>query len=64
MNQDQEREANELTSVLRSVTLHSGVAARPEIREPLLDLATKVLKTVDGTTKDDLAIAITNLEEV
>ena len=61
MTDEQEREANELTSLLRAVTVHGGHGQRDEVRKPLLNLAGKLVKKVDGQTRNELEIARANL---
>jgi hypothetical protein len=61
MTTEQEREANELTSLLRAVALHSNHGARDEVRKPLVKLADQMVKKVDGQTRNELEIARANV---
>jgi hypothetical protein len=61
MTDQQEREGNELTLLLRAVVVHANPAATAAIKEPLLKLADKLLKKVDGQTSNELKIARANL---
>jgi hypothetical protein len=59
MTDKQEREAIELTGFLRDAVKYPDLATL--VRKPLLAHATKLLKSVDGTTKNELQIARENV---
>ena len=61
MTDEQEREANELTSLLRAVTVHGSTAALAAITPSLLKLTDKLVKQTDGQTRNELSIARANL---
>ena len=61
MTDKQEREANQLTLLLRAVTVHGSTAVLAAITPSLLKLTDKLVKKTDGQTRNELEIARSNL---
>jgi hypothetical protein len=62
MTEKQEREALELVGALGALVAYPKIAKL--VRKSLLARADKLLRSVDGTTKNELAIARANLKEI
>jgi hypothetical protein len=61
MTEQEEREANELIGLLTAAVLYPDAVRNSGIAKPLLKLADKQLKAVDGTPANELQVARANL---
>jgi hypothetical protein len=61
MTDAEEREALEATALLRAVAVHGSTSATAAIQAPLVKLADKLLKKVEGQTHNELTIARANV---
>lgn len=62
MTNNQERQAHELIGFITGAVKYPEIAKL--VRKPVLAAASKLIPKLEGTVKNDLAIARTNLSEL